>query len=215
MLVDKESTEINFTQRQFSRWAVIYDSFFFRIYFTPIYKKLWRIFEKKENYFHNGAKFLDVACGTAEMISRLARSFPKVEFTGTDFAPGMVLKAREKTQGLKNVNIIETSAANLPFSSQTFDTILCSEAFHHFYEPQKVLSEIYRVAKPNALFVLMDPAFDSMLEKIIFGFFVKLIEKYHKIYSRRDMKTLLEQSGFTVESVFNYLLNNFFVSKKK
>ncbi len=211
-----QNSKASSTQRQFSSWASVYDSFLFRVYFTPVYKKQRCIFsEKQEVYFHDGAKFLDVACGTAEMISQLARSFPKMEFTGTDFAPGMILKAREKTKELKNVNIIETSATNLPFPSQTFNVILCSEAFHHFYEPQKVLSEIYRVAKPNALFVLMDPAYDSTLEKIIFGFFAKLIEKYHKIYSRGEMKTLLGQSGFVIESSFNYFLNNFFVSKKK
>lgn len=204
------------TQQQFSRWANIYDSFLFRVYFTPLYKKLWHIFsEKQKVYFHDGAKFFDVACGTAEMVFQLAGSFPRVEFTGTDFAHGMILKAREKTKSLKNINIIEADATNLPFPSQTFDVILCSEAFHHFYEPQKVLSEIYRVAKPNALFVLMDPALDSMLQKIVFGFFSKFIEKYHKIYSQRDMKPLLEESGFIVESMSNYFLNNFFVSKKK
>src|SRR3989338_10069233 len=208
-----QSSKESGTQRQFSHWASVYDSLFFRVYFTPLYKKLRHIFSEKQGvYFHDGAKFLDVACGTAEMVSQLAQSFPSVEFTGIDFAPGMILKAREKAEGLKNVNIVEASAMNLPFPSQTFDVILCSEAFHHFYEPQKVLSEIYRVGKPNALFVLMDPAFDSTLEKIVFGFFARLIEKYHKIYERRDMKTLLEQSGFMVESMFNYFLNNFFVS---
>ncbi|GEM_PF-1952351 len=211
-----QDSKASVTQRQFSRWAGVYDSLLFRIYFAPLYKKLRHIFsEKQEIYFRDGTKFLDIACGTAEMIFQLAQAFPRVEFIGTDFAPGMIVQAREKTKGLKNVTIVEASSVNLPFPSQMFDVILCSEAFHHFYEPQKALSEIHRVGKPNALFVLMDPAFDSMLEKIIFGFFARLIENYHKIYSGREMKVLLEQSGFAVESVLNYFLNNFFVSRKK
>ncbi|MBI3334972.1 MAG: methyltransferase domain-containing protein [Candidatus Portnoybacteria bacterium] len=81
---------IDKTKRQFDRWAKIYDSFLFRIYFEPLYQKLIGLIEKEAgNVLSRGGKFLDVACGTGEIIYRLAKKYPESTFYGIDLSPEM------------------------------------------------------------------------------------------------------------------------------
>ena len=42
------------------------------------------------------ARILDVGCGTGEVISRLARLFPKASFTGVDLEESHLERARAK-----------------------------------------------------------------------------------------------------------------------
>lgn len=52
-----------------------------------------------------------------------------------------------------NKDVITASAESIPFPDGTFDVILCVTAIHHF-ELDKALSEMLRVAKNDALFVI-------------------------------------------------------------
>jgi SAM-dependent methyltransferase len=48
-------------------------------------------------------------------------------------------------------------AENLPFSDQSFDTILCTEVLEHTRRPQQVLQEFARVLKPGGYLLLTVP----------------------------------------------------------
>ena len=52
---------------------------------------------------------------------------------------------------------IVASCESLPFSNDTFDTILSSQMLEHVTDVDKCLSEIYRVLKPEGKFILTVP----------------------------------------------------------
>jgi SAM-dependent methyltransferase len=45
----------------------------------------------------------------------------------------------------------------LPFNNQSFDAIVCFEVFEHVFNVEEVLSEIYRVLKPDGLLLISIP----------------------------------------------------------
>lgn len=162
-----------------------------------------------------GAAVLDVACGTAEILFRLAKQHPKTSFIGIDLTPAMVELARAKTKSLPNVEIKEGSAEHLIFSDNTFDVMLCSEAFHHFPHSEQALQEMYRVAKPRSLLMVVDLGFPSPFITQIVERISRTFEVNKHIYNQHELEQLLEQQGFSVRSMSHYFFNNFFVCAKK
>lgn len=53
----------------------------------------------------------------------------------------------------KKPNVVG-DAHNLPLGDASFDIVLCSEAFEHFYDPKKAAAEIHRVLKPGGLLLV-------------------------------------------------------------
>lgn len=204
------------TRKQFSFWAKWYDSKFIRLlYFERLYGKIIGVITAEKECFKTGSKFLDVACGTGEIIYRLAGKYPGIDFTGVDFTQEMVETAKRKTEHLKNIRIINSDASELPFEDKTFDFVLCSDALHHFSEPELSIKEIGRVVKDGGCFLLVDPAANTGFQKIMVNLIGRILELANKYYSQEEMKKLLGNSGFTVERNFVYTGNNFVISKKQ
>src|SRR3989344_5236627 len=172
-------------KRLFSCWAGGYDSAVFRLYFERLYRRMMVLLRREgHSYLTPGSSALDVACGTGEVIWRLAQQYPQVTFIGLDLTPAMVEKASQKVQSLPNVEIREGRADDLVFPDGTFDLVLCSEAFHHFAFPEKSLQEIYRVAKSPGLFLLVDPGFASSLVTRIVELVSRTFETNKHIYTQ-------------------------------
>lgn len=51
----------------------------------------------------------------------------------------------------------QADAASLPFRSEAFDGVICSEVLEHVPDPRVVLGEVYRVLKPHGRLLLCVP----------------------------------------------------------
>ncbi len=202
----------------FGRWAKKYDHLHTRLFFEPLYRHIITLIKQIRTTgpspLHTPIKFLDVACGTGEILFRLAREFTNPQFVGLDLTPEMITKAKNKTNNLPNVSYREGSASSIPFADETFDIAVCSEAFHHFPEPAMTLREIYRVLKPGGIFLLADIAFNNFILKYLAATLLKPLEHAHAYYSRHELVELLKTSGLTIIQAKGYWWNNFIVGKK-
>lgn len=100
---------------------------------------------------------LDLACGTGFPLFELAQVYgPSCQVTGIDLWKEAVERARAKLQvyRLPNVHILEADAAHLPFQEHEFDLIVSNLGVNNFDDPEAVLAECFRVAKPHASLVL-------------------------------------------------------------
>jgi len=100
---------------------------------------------------------LDLACGTGFPLFELAQVYgPSCQVTGIDLWKEAVERARTKQQvyQLPNVQILEADAAHLPFGEHEFDLIVSNLGVNNFADPEAVLTECFRVAKPHASLVL-------------------------------------------------------------
>ena len=97
---------------------------------------------------------LDVGCGTGAVLELLHGEYPEKHLTGLDLTPRMIDVARAKQ--LENVCFVVGDAEALPFESQSFGAVLCSNSFHHYPHPEKFFSEAARVLRPGGRLILRD-----------------------------------------------------------
>jgi ubiquinone/menaquinone biosynthesis C-methylase UbiE len=74
----------------------------------------------------------------------------------TDYSEKMIEQARKK-QAPDNIIFEKQDATNLSYADNSFDTVIIANALHVMPNPEKVLEEIKRVLKPNA--ILIAPTF--------------------------------------------------------
>jgi SAM-dependent methyltransferase len=95
-----------------------------------------------------GATFLDVACGDGNLSLAAARADLKI--TGSDLAPGLVEKARERlaAEGFEGEWAV-ADAQDLPFADGSFD--LAGSVFGAIFaaEGRKAVAELQRVVRPG------------------------------------------------------------------
>jgi ubiquinone/menaquinone biosynthesis C-methylase UbiE len=101
-----------------------------------------------------GLSVLEVGCGTGYWLSILLERGLRVE--GLDSSRGMLERASQRAG---DARLVLGSAEALPYPVGTFDRICCINAFHHFGDKQRFLTEAARVLRPGGrlLTVGLDP----------------------------------------------------------
>ena len=92
-----------------------------------------------------GASILDVGCGTG--IAALPFASNGFPVAGVDASEAMLAKARA---AVPNVEFVQGSAENLPFTDERFDVVISAQAFHRF-DRVKAFDEIHRVLRPGGM----------------------------------------------------------------
>jgi arsenite methyltransferase len=100
---------------------------------------------------------LDIGCATGVPLFELAHMHDaSCQFTGVDIWQEALDRAQFKLDvyGLPNVKLLKIDGNTLPFSDAHFDLIISNLGVNNFDNPQSMLAECVRVAKPNARFVI-------------------------------------------------------------
>lgn len=143
---------------------------------------------------YDGAKILDIACGTGNYTVALEKS--GLQMTGSDISNEMIVKAKEKSKtidwGLANVK-------ELPYESNTYEGATCTLAVHHFDELFKPFQEVYRVLD-NGRFVIFTSSPEQMNNYWLKEYFPKAIED-----SAKQMPLLSKVSETLREVGFNLI----------
>jgi arsenite methyltransferase len=153
---------------------------------------------------------LDLACGTGFPLFELAQVYGATcQVTGIDNWKEAIERARAKQQvyQLPNVQILEADAAQLPFGEHEFDLIVSHLGINNFADPEAVLSECFRVAKPQASLVLttnpsghMRELYALFREVLLEGHKSRYLERLQKNEEHRGTKAslsgMLQAAGF-------------------
>lgn len=101
-------------------------------------------------------RVLDVACGPGFIA--MAFSGACREAVGMDVTERFLEFARAESlkRGLTNVHFEYGDVESMPFEDHSFDVAICRSAFHHFPNPEQVLSEMMRIVGRNRRLVIMD-----------------------------------------------------------
>jgi len=140
---------------------------------------------------------LDVGCGTGLLASRLSRELDGATLTGCDFSHGMLVHARG--HGAR-VSWVQGDAQRLPFRDASADAIVSTEAFHWFPDQRRALAEFFRVLVPGGrlLVALVNTPNDAV--RTVFRVASSVIGQPFDWPTREEMRELLEEAGFEVES---------------
>ena len=102
----------------------------------------------------------------------------------------MLSKAGKKLSGKAKLQKADVHA--LPFKDNSFNYVISTEAFHHYYDQQKAVREMARIIKSGGKVIVVDINF---FLKPIHWLFKKLEPGHVKINSRKEMKQLFQQAG--------------------
>jgi SAM-dependent methyltransferase len=97
-----------------------------------------------------GHKLLDIGCGRGEFL----RGFINCGVQGFGVDRSLAAQKYCPQAELRTADL-ETSA--LPFDDNTFDVVYSKSVIEHFYYPEKLVKEIYRVLKPGGLVITLSP----------------------------------------------------------
>ena len=138
-------------------------------------------------------KILDVACGQGEWL-RAVSALGAVP-AGVDISQVALDVCK---QYLPAAELYCCAAERLPFDDQKFDVVSCLGALEHFFDTQAALREMVRVAKPNALFLLLVPNSGFLTRR--FGLYSGTLqaELREDVRSLRGWKQLFESVGLSI-----------------
>ena len=113
-----------------------------------------------------GIEVADVGCGAGVAILLMARRFPRSRFTGIDMAREAIAKARADgdAAGVANAQFLVQDAARFDARS-AFDFITAFDAIHDQAAPRRVLRGIRDALRPDGVFLMVDIATSSRLER--------------------------------------------------
>jgi ubiquinone/menaquinone biosynthesis C-methylase UbiE len=101
-------------------------------------------------------RVLDLACGPGFVALEFARHAREV--VGVDLTAEMLKQARAlaRREGFQNVTFRRADVKRLPFPDGGFDLVATRASFHHFPQPEQVLTEMARVLKRNGRILISD-----------------------------------------------------------
>ena len=120
--------------------------------------KSWRKKVLKIVADKNPQTILDIATGTGD-LAILMSSTSASKIIGLDISEGMLDVGKQKIAAQKLSNKIEMvlgDSEKMPYGDDTFDAITVAFGIRNFENLDKGLSEIYRVLKPNGVFVILE-----------------------------------------------------------
>jgi len=97
-----------------------------------------------------GARVLDVGCGTGEITARLAERFPQASYLGLDLELPHLERARAHSARFgSRVRFEKGDALALPALSDQFDLVVCRHMLQAVPDPVRAVAEMVRVTRPG------------------------------------------------------------------
>jgi ubiquinone/menaquinone biosynthesis C-methylase UbiE len=95
---------------------------------------------------------LDVGCGSGLLFSRVAAEAQMV--VGVDVSRMLLLQAKERARGFRNIHLVQADADYLPFKNASFSVVFAFTVLQNMPKPMETLDNIKRTAKPGATIVV-------------------------------------------------------------
>lgn len=189
--------------------------------------RLWKRFAVEQTAARPGQRILDLAGGTGDLATRLARLVgPAGEVVVGDINASMLQVGRERLldRGITgNVGFVQADAESLPFPDGSFHCITIAFGLRNVTDKQKALQSMYRTLKPGGRLLVLEfskpalpglaPLYDLYSFRVlpIMGRFIAqdadsyryLAESIRMHPDQETLRTMMEQAGFEDCEYFN------------
>jgi ubiquinone/menaquinone biosynthesis C-methylase UbiE len=122
-------------------------------------KAVYHIWKRKIGRYgrlstHSHFKLLDVGCGPGNFICCLEDWFRNSDINGLDVDPELLGYTAGRTRA---ANLLQGNAEEIPFEDEAFHILSGFQLIEHVSNPERFLSEAYRVLKKGGLLLLATP----------------------------------------------------------
>lgn len=137
--------------------------------------------------FDSNDKILDVGGGTGAFLEKILQKNPKLEVFLLDSSKSMIAES----------NITDTmvlgKACRNPFSTNSFDYVLCTDALHHFENKSKSVKEMMRVVKPGGTIIIFEMNAESPVTKLI-KFGERILGEPSEFFTPKELSSLFDDN---------------------
>ncbi len=154
----------------------------------------------------SGKKVLDLGCGTGRLIGHLLELGATV--VACDVSEEMMKIAKRK---FNRVEFFLADAEELPFENSSFDLVIASFLVVHLQNPSFAFKEVYRVLKPDGVFILTNinqrkaPKLKAGNEEIVIQSFYhrpeKIIEDLEESLFKIEKEEFVKENNVWVNQV--------------
>jgi demethylmenaquinone methyltransferase / 2-methoxy-6-polyprenyl-1,4-benzoquinol methylase len=161
-----------------------------------------------------GSRVLDVATGTGDMAIELARRVsPGGEVVGSDFAEGMLDRARAKASGHPDAvqpRFEWADAMTLPYADDSFDSATVGFGARNFEDLERGLTEMVRVVRPGGRVVVLEITTPtraplSLFYRVWFDRIVPLLGRLAEAAVAVGSRLRSSRSHGTIAEAYSYL----------
>ena len=133
------------------------------------------------------SKILDIGCREGLFLERMQlHGFSSL--WGVDISSKSIKYLNKKR---KNINGVVGNAQSIPFLDKSFDVIICTHTLEHCENPDKVISEIYRLLKPNGICLIEVPIENVDSPRVSVGHF-------SAFRSENDLKKSIKNNNINI-----------------
>jgi len=138
------------TSERHARWASIASGLFY----APFARRIARSLASLKG----DATIVDLGTGPGTLSVELGRLLPEAKIIGIDPSSEMLEIARMNAHesGISNFETRTGRAEEMPVEANSADLVVSQFSLHEWENPQKGLSEVFRVLRPGGSFVVRD-----------------------------------------------------------
>ncbi len=177
---------------------------------------------KQINSSQENLKYLDIATGPGFLLVEVAKMLEKPVLFAHDGSKFMlnIAEKEAKNSGFE-IQKFHSDAEKINIENNSMDIVTCKQLLHEVKSPEKIISEIYRVCKPDGKVFIVD--FDKNSSSIgakLIKTFVKvntnkqIADNFWKSYKNgldgKKVKQMTKDAGFSkvfyIKSGYNYFI---------
>jgi len=147
-----------------------------------------------------GNRLLDIGCADGTTTRQIKKILPLTTITGIDLYKKAIDHAKRKAG---KIRFIHGDVHKLPFDDNSFEIVTAIETIEHLDNPNRALTEIYRVLKPNGYLIIGQDT-DSLLFRVVWFVWTKWkgsvwVKSHISCMKPNDLMKLLRRTGFKIK----------------
>jgi ubiquinone/menaquinone biosynthesis C-methylase UbiE len=104
-------------------------------------------------------RVVDIGCGPADVVIRLAKAAPQASITALDGSAPMIALGRTAARAAgvdTRITLLHSRIPGPPPASHAFEAVLSKDLLHHLPDPGVLWNEVIRLGRPGAAVYVMD-----------------------------------------------------------